>query len=186
MHMFNHKPNRWKGFVLGLAGGVVGTVAMGGYWSALTSILGSDPRMETLEDGVDALDDMSLVSQQHGEQEGSTAAMGRIAYEQIAGESPDSVETQSLLSYEVHYGYGAVQGGLFGAMTGGRGRRDVSDGVLFGSALWLLGDEGLVSLLGLADGPGNYPVKQHVSRWGAHVVYGVATAVTVKVLRKFY
>ncbi len=184
MQMFNHKPNRWKGLVLGLAGGVFGTVAMGGYWSALTSILGSDPRMETLDDGVDALEDISLVGQQHKEQEGSTAAMGRIAYEQVAGEAPSSEETQSLLSYEVHYGYGAIQGGLYGAITGGRGSRDLSNGVLFGTALWLLGDEGLTSLLGLANGPGNYPVKQHVSRWGAHVVYGVATAVTVKVLRK--
>ena len=182
--MFRREPNRWKGFVLGVAGGAVGTVAMGGYWSALTAILGSDPRMETLDDGIEALEDVSLVGQQHTEDEGSTAAMGRIAYEQIAGEPPRSEETKSLLSYEVHYGYGAAQGGLYGAVTGGRGSRDVSDGVLFGTALWLLGDEGLISLMGLANGPGNYPLKQHVSRWGAHVVYGLVTAIAVKVLRK--
>lgn len=182
--MFRQEPNRWKGFVLGIAGGAVGTVAMGGYWQALTAILGSDPRMETLDDGVDALEDTSLVGQQHTDEEGSTAAVGRIAYEQIADAPPESGEIKSLLSYEVHYGYGAAQGALYGALTGDRGGRDVSDGVLFGTALWLLGDEGLVSLLGLAEGPGNYPVKQHVSRWGAHVVYGLATALTIKVLRK--
>lgn len=182
--MFEQEPNRWKGFVLGLAGGAAGTVAMGGYWSALTSLLGSDPRMETLDDGVDALEDISVAGQHHTEEEGSTAAMGRIAYEQVTGEAPEPSETKSLLSYEVHYGYGTLQGGLYGAVTGGRGGRDVSDGALFGTALWLLGDEGLVSLLGLANGPGNYPLKQHVSRWGAHVVYGLAMAITVKVLRK--
>lgn len=171
--MFDEQPNRWKGFVLGMAGGVAGTVAMGGYWKALTSALGSDPRMETLDDGIEALEDMSLVGEHHTEEEASTAAMGRIAYERVAGQPPESDETKSLLSYEVHYGYGAAQGALYGAVTGGRGSRDVRDGVLFGTALWLLGDEGFVSLMGLANGPGNYPLKQHVSRWGAHVVYGL-------------
>lgn len=182
--MFHREPNRWKGFVLGLAGGAAGTVAMGGYWKALTGILGSDPRMETVDDGVEALEDVSLVGQQHQEDEGSTAAMGRIAYEEIAGKTPESSETKSILSYEVHYGYGAVQGGLYGAVTGNWGNRDFRDGALFGTALWLLGDEGVASLLGLANGPGNYPLKQHVSRWGAHLVYGVTTAIAVKVLRK--
>ncbi|HEV2108874.1 MAG TPA: hypothetical protein VGR16_11470 [Thermomicrobiales bacterium] len=182
--MFDQGPNRWKGFVLGLAGGVVGTVAMEGYWKAVTVALGADPRVATTDDGVDALKDVSLVGRQHMKEEGSTAAMGRIAFEQIAGKAPESDETKSVLSYEVHYAYGALQGGLYGAMTGDRGSRDVTDGALFGTALWLLGDEGAVSLLGLTEGPGSYPLKQHLARWGAHLVYGLATAATVKALRK--
>ncbi len=106
--MWQKGPNRWKGLVLGVAGGAVGTVAMGGYWKAATALLAEDPRMATLDDGVEPLQDLSVVGQQHQQSESTTAAMGRIAYERIAGKPPESAETKMVLSYLVHYGYGAT------------------------------------------------------------------------------
>ena len=176
-------PNRWRGFVLGVLGGAVGTMAMGGYWKAATALTGQDPRAETRRDGPHALDSISLIGRHHAEDESSTAALGRILYAAVTGKAPRSEETTATLSYLTHYGYGSLQGGLYGAVAGGRGWRDLSDGVAFGTALWLLGDELAVSLLGLADGPGKYPLRQHLHRWGAHVTYGLTTAVTTKALR---
>lgn len=41
-----------------------------------------------------------------------------------------------------------------------------------------------ISLLGLADGPGTYPLSQHLARWGAHIVYGLTVAATANLLRR--
>jgi hypothetical protein len=181
-----HGPNRWQGFVVGIAGGAVGTVVMGGYWKAVTALAGTDPRAQTRAGGPHPLDDISLVGRHHGEEESSTAAMGRIAYRGIAGQDPSSDETKSLLSYLVHYGYGSLQGGVYGALSDGGGGREVSEGAAFGTGMWLLGDELAVSLLGLADGPGKYPLGQHAARWGAHVAYGLAAAATTATLRRLF
>lgn len=177
------QPNRWRGFLLGLVGGAVGTMAMGGYWKAATALVGKDPRAVGREDGPHALDSISLIGRHHGEEESSTAAIGRIAYAVVAGKAPQTDETKAALSYLVHYGYGSLQGGLYGALTGEPGRREVIDGAAYGTGLWLLGDELAIPLLGLADGPGKYPLGQHLHRWGAHLCYGLATAATTKALR---
>lgn len=178
------EPNRWKGAVLGLVGGAVGTVVMGGYWWTLQTLVGSDPRAATREDGPHPLEDISLVGTHHGKEESSTAAMGRIAYTQIAGKAPETEETSALLSYLVHYGYGTLQGGLFGALSGGQAAQELGEGAAYGTGMWLFGDELGIALLGLADGPGKYPLGQHLSRWGAHVAYGLTTAATVGILRR--
>jgi hypothetical protein len=183
---FHHsqRPDRWRGFVIGLAGGLAGTVVMGGYWKLETALHGSDPRALTTGEGPHPLDDISLIGTHHEAEESSTAAIGRIAYTQIAGKPPKTEETKTLLSYLVHYGYGAFQGGLYGAATGGRGARDITDGLAYGSALWLFGDELLVSLLGIAAGPGSAPPTQHAHRWAAHVVYGLTTSSVTTLLRR--
>lgn len=176
--------NRWRGFLLGLIGGAVGTAAMGGYWGAAAALTGSDPRAETREGGPHPLDEISLVGTHHTPDESSTAAMGRIAYTRVAGKPPESGETKGLLSYLVHYGYGSLQGGLFGAATEGSGAAAVPGGALYGTGMWALGDEAAISLLGLADGPAKYPLAQHLHRWGAHLTYGVVTAAVTALLRR--
>jgi len=177
-------PNRWKGLSIGLVGGFAGTLAMGGYWRIAQAVLGSDPRAATRDDGPHALSDISLAGTHHTEEESSTAAMGRIAFTRLAGQPPKAPETASTLSYVVHYGYGTVQGVLFGALSGGRVGQILPEGAAYGTGMWLFGDELGISLLGLAEGPGRYPLSQHLARWGAHIVYGVALATTTTVLRR--
>lgn len=175
--------NPWRGAVVGLVAGVAGTVAMGGYWSVATRLTGSDPRAATRDGGPHALEDISLIGTHHGDDESTTAAMGRIAYTQLAGKPPEADETKSTLSYLVHYGYGATQGGIYGALTDGNEPPVIAGGAGFGTALWVGGDELTGSALGLAAGPGAFPLSQHLHRWGAHLTYGIAVAVVVKLLR---
>jgi len=183
----NQPPNRWRGFVLGLLGGVVGTVVMGGYWRLATAVLGDDPRAATRDGGPHPLDDISLVGTHHTPEESSTAAIGRIAYTRLAGQPPEQDETKSTLSYVVHYGFGALQGGLFGALTAAApAPTALTAGPAFGTAVWLGADEIGVSLLGLADGPTKYPVSQHLHRWGAHIAYGLGLAATTGALRRAF
>ncbi len=175
--------NPWRGAVIGLAAGIAGTVAMGGYWSIATRLTGSDPRAATREGGPHALEDISLIGTHHGDDESTTAAMGRIAYTRLGGKPPEAEETASTLSYLVHYGYGATQGGCYGALTDGKDVSIVAGGLAFGTGLWIGGDELAGSLLGLAAGPGAFPVAQHLHRWGAHLTYGVAVALVTRLLR---
>lgn len=173
--------DRWKGFLLGAAGGVAGLLAMRAYWKLATAFIGEDPRSKRAPGEPDDLDDMGVAGQHHRKDESSTAAAGRIAYEEVTGEEPTE-ETRALLSTAVHWGYGMMLGGLYGALRGRREGLDLKGGLVFGSLAWLLGDELLVPLLGLSKGPTAFPAEQHAHRRGAHMTYGLATSVATQAL----
>ena len=71
---------------------------------------------------------------------------------------------------------------LYGLVRGGRTHRVVRDGLLFGSGLWLLGDELAVPLLGLGDKPTAYHPTLHLQMLLAHLGFGVATAGATQLL----
>lgn len=170
-----------KSVLLGALGGAAGTLAMRLYWSAATALAGEDPRARTLEGPPHALDEVGVAGQQYEAEEGSTAAAGRIAYEAATGEEPGA-EAKTQLSYGIHWGYGLAMGSLYGLVRGRADGLDAGGGLAFGAALWLLGDELMVPLLGLSAGPTAYPPSQHAHRLGAHAVYGLTMAATTQVL----
>ncbi|MEJ7762672.1 MAG: DUF1440 domain-containing protein [Thermomicrobiales bacterium] len=181
-----HDANPWRGIVIGLVGGIAGTVVMGGFWRATQALAGADPRAAVRDDGPHALDDISIAGKHAGDDESSTAAIGRIAYERLTGGPPESDETKATLSYVVHYAFGALNGGLYGAWAEGIDGGPIASGALFGTGLWLAADEATISLLGLAPGPTKYPLAQHASRLGAHIAFGIGTSLTTSLLRRIF
>ncbi|MDQ2806143.1 MAG: DUF1440 domain-containing protein [Chloroflexota bacterium] len=173
--------NHWKGFVLGLVGGAVGTWAMGAYWGAVTALAGDDPRQAKVAGGPHGLDDISLVGQHYKAGESSTAALGRLIGQAVLGKPPGKQAT-TLLSNAVHWSYGSLLGGLYGAVRGGTGLLDVPGGLAYGTGVGLLGSEVALPLLGLAAGPTTQPLESHAYGLGAHWVYGLAVAATTQVL----
>ena len=177
-----HQPNRWKSFVLGITGGAAGVAAMGYYWRAVTSLTGADPRQATNTSGPHALDDIAVAGQHHQQGESSTAAVGRIADEAATGKEPKK-ETKETLSNVVHWGYGTLIGGVYGAARGAAAPApDVLGGLTYGAGVWLFGSELAVPLLGLAPGPTTQPLSSHAYALGAHFVYGLTTAAVTQVL----
>lgn len=175
--------NTLKGFVLGGLGGAAGVLAMRLYWQAATALEGEDPRTLTRDDAAShPLDEVGVVGQLHQPDESSTAAVGRIAYEALTGDEPESPELKEALSYGVHWTYGIMLGGLYGAVRGHADPPDTPGGLVFGTAAWLIGDELMVPLLGLSKGPTVYPPKQHTHRLGAHLAYGLAVSGVAQVL----
>lgn len=87
-----------------------------------------------------------------------------------------------MLSYIIHWLIGAVTSGVYGAARTGSGVPDIPGGAALGTALWLLGDEMAMPLVGLTGGPTAYPPELHVHSWGAHIAYGLASATTTQVL----
>lgn len=167
-----HEVNRWKGLVIGGLGGAVGTLAMGYYFQALGRLPGMNAE-NVLTQGnplPDSLDDVSLVGQQYEEGEGSTAAVGRIAYTAVAGDPPQSEETKTALSEIVHWNFGITMGALHGLLRPRARFPDWQGGAIFGATVWLFGSEMMVPLLGLSGGPSTQPLFTHTEELSAHLV----------------
>ena len=165
----------YRGLVLGVVGGLIGTLAMGQYWTKIA------PQVQPDEGGDEQAEpDQNVISplgQQHEDGERATAALGRSAYELVAHQTPGK-ETRAVMSEAVHWAMGLGSGAIYGALSARHGAGLLSGGV-FGAALWLMADESLVPLLGLQDGPASTPPRGHLNRLGAHLSYGAALGLGV-------
>ena len=72
----------------------------------------------------------------------------------------------------VHFAFGAIVGAIYGALAEVAPVITTGMGTLYGTAVWLLGDELAVPQLGLAPAPQTMPAKEHVKYWAMHAVYG--------------
>jgi uncharacterized membrane protein YagU involved in acid resistance len=71
--------------------------------------------------------------------------------------------------------YGAAAEFAPGVTTG--------EGALFGAAVWVTADEGVVPLLGLSKSPTEYPLSIHAYALASHLVYGLTTEVVRRAVR---
>ena len=83
----------------------------------------------------------------------------------------------------VHYGYGSLVGGLYGAVAEATPLASAGFGMLYGIALWALGDEAAVPALRLGPPPTQVPASKHADYLAAHLVYGIALDLTRRVFR---
>ena len=167
----------YRGLIIGVVGGLVGTLAMGQYWTRLAPLVQPpSPEAETGPPGPDQ-HVISPLGQQHENGEGPTASLGRSAYELIAHQTPNA-QTRAVLSEAVHWAMGIGSGTVYGALSARHGGQPVS-GAVYGAALWLGVDEALVPLLGLQDGPASSDARAHLNRLGAHLSYGLGLGLAV-------
>ncbi len=170
------KPNPLEGFALGLVGANLGLLAMTLYQNyAAKPIFEASPESDKNPSG--SLDSISAVGKQHKEGESSTAALGRMVHEKITGEEPKTDEAAKALSYAVHWGFGMLMGGLYGALRSGKGSSDLGVGLAYGTGLWAIGDELAVPILGLQEGPTKAPKTMHANRLVSHLLYGAGLAI---------
>ncbi len=178
------RPNRWQGFVLGVAGSIVGLLAMRLYSQHIAPLVKRDEAEKDNSQSAEPpqpLDDIAVLGKQYQKGESSTAALGRIFYTAVTGSEPQTDELKTALSYLIHWYYGLLQGGLYGAWSADRSA--LSSGLLYATGLWLVGDEIVVPVLGLQSGPTAVSPQTHFNRFGAHLFYGLGTAVTTRLLR---
>lgn len=181
----------WQDFTVGLVGGAVGVLAMDLFRVYISPQImpdengqGANGNARGGQGGTEGQDDsISLIGQHHRPDESSTAALGRMMYSAVEHHDPDKA-TKSELSNLVHWSYGVLQGGVYGVMQPVLGDNVLVSGALFGTGLWLLGDELAVPLLGLQDGPSAAPPSTHVNRLALHLAYGITTAATTQLLKR--
>ncbi len=75
----------------------------------------------------------------------------------------------------VHYALGILPGALYGALRGRASRLAAGRGLLYGLGLFVVNDEIVAPLLGLASGPASYPWQAHARGLVSHLVLGAAT-----------
>jgi hypothetical protein len=175
-----NQTNRWRGFVLGCMGGAAGVWAMNAFMARSSDLFQKIPgdRLAGKQRSI------SLVGRQHQEGESSTAALGRMLYHRATGEDPKSDDLKKTLGNMVHWGYGITMGGVWGAS---RFRpAGLQRGAVYGSALWLGGDEVAVPLLGLSSAPSAHPPSEHLQTLAAHCVYGAVTAAATGLLKRAF
>jgi hypothetical protein len=73
----------------------------------------------------------------------------------------------------IHWALGVGIGALYGALRGRVPRVDSGQGSAFGTAFWLLVDEGANPALGLTPGPTAFPWQAHARGLAGHLAYGV-------------
>jgi putative membrane protein len=84
----------------------------------------------------------------------------------------------------VHYAMGATSGAIYGAATETLPLTTVGDGLVFGTAVWLLADEVAVPVLGFSKSPVKYPVSTHLYGLASHLVYGWTAEMVRRAVRK--
>lgn len=177
---------RLSGLVRGVLGGVAGLLAMRLATEAGRALAG-DGGDEGGGGGAiersEALDDVAIGELRTREGEPAPATLGRLAYRAVEGSEPDE-DTRRRLGRAVHWGYGVLMGGAYGAVRPDAEIPDTTVGLGFGLALWLVGDEIVVPLLGLAGGPTAHRWTDHATALGAHLVYGATTAAATQALAR--
>jgi uncharacterized membrane protein YagU involved in acid resistance len=83
----------------------------------------------------------------------------------------------------VHYAFGAVMGGVYGAAAEYLPKVKSLAGVPYGAALFVGVDELALPLSGLSQGPAAYPLSRHLSGFAQHCVYGLTTEVVRRAMR---
>lgn len=185
--MSHHNP--WKGFILGMLGGLGGLWAMSYYRERLAPRV-QDIQGEKLENWGESelaqrYQDVSIYGQQSEVGQRASDVLGRRIYRSLTGKEPRSKEAMDMVSGLTHAGSRMIQGGLFGAMQQKSRLLDLKSGLLFGTVVWLYGDEVIMPLLGLHQGPTQIAPKEHLNRLGEHMAFGIGTALTTQFLRKF-
>ncbi|MGA9882702.1 MAG: hypothetical protein WBQ34_03175 [Candidatus Acidiferrales bacterium] len=161
---------KWgKGLLAGMVGGLIGTMVMTEFQKGWTSA-----SKNFANNGAGEKRRKDHKTQTDTEKEDATMkAAGKIAA--LTGHRL-SHQQKKRAGPLVHYGFGTLQGAMYGTVTELAG---VSGGfvpsLIFGAALFTIADEIAVPALGLSGEPSESRLSSHLYGLAAHVVYGLST-----------
>lgn len=117
------------------------------------------------------------------EARGGKTAYG-VAAEKAAGAVGRelSEEERKTAGSAIHWALGMGAGAAYGALRGRVPGAEAGAGLLFGTAFWLLVDEGGNAALGLTPGPAAFPWQTHARGLAGHLVFGLTAEAALRVL----
>ena len=174
--------NVWKGLVAGLAGGLVASWTMNQFQAAWTRLQEGSENSHGAQSMQPAEGSSGDQSQDAEEQDDATVKVAKIVSREVLGHELQESEKKPA-GAAVHYAFGTVSGGLYGALAELTPQVTTGAGVPFGAAFWLLADEVSVPLLGLSKGPTEYPVSTHAYSLASHIVYGATAELSRRAIR---
>jgi len=179
--MRNHDTNILKGMVAGLAGGLIASWTMNQFQAAWTRIAEGTEKSHGAQSMQPS--EGSQGEQDTAEQDDATVETAKAISEKVFGHELQESEKHPA-GAAVHYAFGTLSGGLYGALAEVTPQVTTAAGLPFGAGFWLLADEISVPLLGLAKGPTEYPVSTHVYALASHLVYGMTAELGRRAVRQ--
>ena len=173
----------WKGIVAGLAGGLVASWTMNQFQAAWTRLAENSEKPHGAQSMQPAQGSNGDQKQDVQEQDDATVVAAKAISEGVFGHELQESEKKPA-GAAVHYAFGTVSGGLYGALAELVPQVTTATGVPFGAAFWLIADEVSVPLLGLSKGPTEYPVSTHVYSLASHLVYGATAELGRRAVRQ--
>jgi uncharacterized membrane protein YagU involved in acid resistance len=113
----------------------------------------------------------------HGQESGEDATMktADAIVSTVTGGRHLTFEQRQKGSPVVHYAFGAIMGGVYGALAEASPAATAGFGTAFAGALFAGADLVAVPALHLSASPAEVPASTLVTPFAAHLVYGVAT-----------
>ncbi|NWG17231.1 MAG: hypothetical protein HXY41_11400 [Chloroflexi bacterium] len=173
------RPVRWKGALAGVIGGLAGAYALRLYWRQIAPAV-FPPEANPAHPDINPARSIALAGRVYQMGESAPAALGRVGYERLAGETPDA-DMRRRLDDAVPVLLGVVMGITYGGTRTTTRARDLAGGFFYGLRLWL-GDTIGVALAGLRPGPAAYSRPQHLWRLIGFWVYSFTTTAVTRLL----
>jgi putative membrane protein len=184
MIMRNHDDaNILKGMIAGLAGGLLASWTMNQFQAAWTRMAEGGEKSHGAQSMKPSDGSQGEQDQDTQEQDDATVETARVISREVFGHELEESEKHPA-GAAVHYAFGTLSGGLYGALAEVTPQVTSAAGLPFGAGFWLLADEISVPLLGLAKGPTEYPVSTHVYSLASHLVYGVTAELGRRAVRQ--
>jgi putative membrane protein len=165
----------WKSVAAGAIGGLVASLAMNQFQSAVSAISESMAKKERERKG-------------ESEREQKSESRGDDATVRTARAISAAVFDHELTEDEkkwagpaVHYGFGMTLGAVYGSLAVCTPVQ-VGAGTGYGAAVWAGADEIAVPLFGLSGPPDETPLSGHVKALASHLVFGLVTHFTRKLV----
>jgi putative membrane protein len=187
----------WKGCAAGLAGGLAATLVMTGFQNAWNAV-GDDSKEHLPKPNGNGTKSISqqLAEIRYAESnpqekaesvkenptEAVAAKVAAVTGKQLTKQGKKKGGTV------VHYAFGTIMGGLYGAALelapSWHRRNAVPSGLLMGSALFAAADEVALPAMQLTDSPAKTPVSMHIYGLASHLVYGATAGLLIKAFRR--
>jgi putative membrane protein len=164
----SQKPRLSRGIVAGAAAGLVAAWVMNQFLAAWTK-------------AEKALQDPTEAKQPQGED--STEMVADAIVHSFTGRHLNKADKQKAGPI-VHYAFGSLMGGVYGAIAEYSPQSRRSFGTLFGTVLFVGADEIVVPALGLGKPPTEEPLSSQAAHWAAHMVYGATVEAVRRGLRR--
>jgi hypothetical protein len=168
-----HRKEVWKGAVAGMAGGLAASWVMNQFqtaWSKAAEVIKSNGPQGSQQPSGDSEDDATMKM-------ANKLAAPVLRRELTKGEK----ETAGPI---VHYTFGALAGGVYGAAVEVVPGLRTGFGLPYGTAVFVGADEMAVPALGLSKPAAKYPVSTHVNALASHLVYGATLELVRRGVRR--
>jgi len=170
----------WKGLAAGLIGGLVASWTMNRFQDVWSTVAKGAQTRQGNQETSDTQE--SEFGSKPEVPDDTTMKAASAVSEGVFGHKLTQSE-KKIGGTAVHYVLGTGVGGLYGAAAEMSPNVTAGAGLPFGAVFWLVVDEGAVPLLGLSEGPMEYPLSVHAYALSSHFVYGLTAEVVRRAVR---